>query len=76
MSRGNPIVQMRVDEEFLAMIDEALASRNEHSREAPWTRSDWLRQAALDKLAHIQRSKVKKRKGNQATTEESKGANS
>ena len=73
MSRGNPIVQMRVDEEFLAMIDAAIASRNEHSREAPWTRSDWLRQAAMDKLAHIKRSKAKKRRNEKSATSEDMG---
>jgi hypothetical protein len=73
MSRGNPIVQMRVDDEFLQRIDEAIESRNKHSREAPWTRSDWLRQAVLDKLSHIARSKGKKRTGDKSTHAEISG---
>lgn len=76
MSRGNPIVQMRVDDELLQKIDEAIESRNEHSREAPWTRSDWLRQAVLDKLSHIARSKAKKRTGEKATQAEIPGGQS
>lgn len=66
-------MQMRVDKGILAMIDEAIASRNEHSREAPWTRSDWLRQAVLDKLNHIAGSRGKKRTGEKATKAEIPG---
>lgn len=62
MSAGNHITNVRLDEEMLTAIEAAIASRNKRSKQAPWTLSDFIRQAIQDKLDHTARGNGTKRK--------------
>jgi len=59
MSKGTKIIPVRVSKQIENEINEAIISRNNVTREACWTRSDFIRQAINDKLAHIRRSRKK-----------------
>jgi len=61
-SRGNPTLQVRVSPLFISQIDARIAQRNEHTREEPWTRSDFVFAAILEKLDHMKRSNERKKR--------------
>lgn len=50
MSRGNTILTFRIDGGLQEDMELAIASRNEHSREAPWTTTDFIRLAIREKI--------------------------
>lgn len=54
MSKGSPIVPLRIPEEVLAEID-AKVSRSLASGNDPHTRSSWILAAIREKLAHLKR---------------------
>lgn len=57
MSRGNKIVLVRIDPATLARIEARMKSRNETTREAEWTLSDYIRHCVAADLAHVARAK-------------------
>lgn len=57
MAKGNQVIPVRINPEILALINEAIASRNERTSDIPFTLSQWIRAAIMEKLAHLQRSK-------------------
>lgn len=50
MSKGNPIVKVRIHLDDLAEIVAMLESRNANTREEVWTISDWIRSAIAEKI--------------------------
>lgn len=62
MSKGNPIVPIRIPKDLLDKLDEAMFFSGERRREGEWTRSSWIIQAIKDKLAHRARSNNKDRR--------------
>lgn len=62
MSKGNPIIKLRVSREKLAEIMSAIDSANVSRREEEYHVSSWIRAAIEEKLAHLKRSKRKKEK--------------
>ena len=56
MSKGSPIVPLRIPAELLARIDEAIKSANHNRAEAEYNRTSWILHAISEKLAKRQRS--------------------
>ncbi len=61
MSVGSKIVNVRFEDAFMDRIHEEIERRNEASREAPWSLSDYIRNAVREKIAHADRSRGQKR---------------
>lgn len=59
MSKGTQIIPVRVSKELLNEINLAINSRNRLTRDAEWSRSDFIRAAINDKLCHIRRGRKK-----------------
>lgn len=57
MSKGSKNVIVRFPDDLLRLVGEAVSRRNDNSRGAEWTLSDWVRAACLDKLKHAARSR-------------------
>lgn len=62
MSAGNKICPIRIPPELLEAIQDAINSRNEKTREEPWTRTGFIITAIREKLAHRERSNRRKAK--------------
>lgn len=56
------VVPVRLSDAMIAAIESELARRVNNPLCAPWTKSEWIRQAICDKLAHAERSRRKRRK--------------
>lgn len=65
MSKGSPIIPLRLNEIHLREIDAAIKATNKRRSLAPYTRSSWIRAAIEDRLQHIQRSRKAKAKARQ-----------
>jgi hypothetical protein len=62
MSRGSPIVPIRIPVDLLAQVD-AYVARSAHTRPGePYTRSSWIIKAIEDRIAHARRSSRRGRK--------------
>lgn len=62
MSKGNKIIRFRVTTEMRADID-AAAARSTLNRDLGYTSlSDWIRACVQEKLQHLKRSKIKRKK--------------
>lgn len=61
MSKGNPIVPIRMSPGLIAQIDSLIASANKLRRGAPYDRSSWITAAIKEKIAHRERSKKVKK---------------
>lgn len=59
MSKGNAIVNLRVEDSLLERLKEEVAQHNEKSSDAVWTISDYVRKAVLEKIAHSDRGRKK-----------------
>jgi hypothetical protein len=57
MSKGSPIVHVRVDPALLHCLDSEIAKVNKRRSEAPYTRSSFILAALRDKLKHLFRSR-------------------
>lgn len=57
MSKGNRIFAVRVDNVLLELIDETIQRRNTWTRGIPWTFSDFVRVAVLEKAKKMKRSR-------------------
>lgn len=62
MSKGNRIVPVRISAEMMSAIEASIESLNVRAGPNHWNVSDWIRQAILDKLAHMQRSRRPRRR--------------
>jgi hypothetical protein len=63
MSKGTKIIPFRCPGGLEEDMEIAIDDRNERTREAPWSRTDFILKAIREKLDHMQRSRAKKRKG-------------
>jgi hypothetical protein len=66
MSRGSPVVVVRVPRALLAAINEAVGSANYHR---PWNfydRAKWLRRCVEEKLAKLARGRRPRRRPTRA----------
>jgi len=61
MSAGNKIVNVRFDDSAYARMTEEVERRNGASRDAVWTVSDYVRNAVLEKIAHSDRGRGRKK---------------
>lgn len=68
MSKGNPIVKVRVPRDVLAEVNNAIDSHARRSSREPHTMSSWLLDAIKEKLAHIARSKKSSAKRRRSET--------
>lgn len=62
MSKGNRPIKARVSQDEWDAILKCIARRNERSREAPWTASDFVRVAIQEKLSKMRRSAAPRRR--------------
>lgn len=63
MSKGSPIIGLRLPpEEYQALVD-AIASNNESRKESPYDFSSWIRAAIRERLAKQARSRSKRKGG-------------
>lgn len=68
MSKGSPIIPIRINQIDLDRINAAIAQVNKRRRFAPYTRSSWIMSAIQDKLAHMTRGqKARSKKTGQAS---------
>lgn len=56
MTKGNPVLLVRVERELHEQITECIQRRNRRTREEPWDMSKFIRVAIRDKLAKMKRS--------------------
>jgi hypothetical protein len=59
MGRGTPITPLRLSEELLGRIREAIDSANERRTDEPYDLTGWIRQAIEEKLKHRKRGTKK-----------------
>jgi len=64
MSRGSKIVPVRIPDEMLAEVQEAVDSQNFHTKGVPLRVSEWIRKCIEVKLKHLKRSRKYKRIAN------------
>ena len=57
MSKGSPIISVRIPEPILAKLDKAMDRINTRRKDMPYTRHAFILAAIMDKLAHIERSR-------------------
>lgn len=57
MSRGSPVVCMRLTESFLSEVDQRIKEINTRRKGSPLTRSDFIFEAILEKLNKMERSR-------------------
>lgn len=56
MSRGSPLVSVRIPAELLELLDHAVARSVDTRRDGPWTRSSFIVAAIEEKLKKMARS--------------------
>jgi hypothetical protein len=56
MSRGSPLVSIRIPAELLELVDQAVARSADTRRDGPWTRSSFILAAIEEKLKKMARS--------------------
>ena len=57
MSKGSPIIPIRIHQSDLDRIEAAVRSSNQRRREPPYNRSSWIIAAITEKLDHIARGR-------------------
>jgi Arc/MetJ-type ribon-helix-helix transcriptional regulator len=57
MSKGSPIIKLRLPAEVLAMIDEQVAKSVGYSFDEPYTRSSWVRACIMERFEKYRRAK-------------------
>lgn len=60
MTKGTTKYAIRIPIALVNEINTAVAQRNMKSAEAPWTFSDFVRQACMEKVQKMERSRGKK----------------
>jgi hypothetical protein len=59
MSRGSPLLTIRIPTELLGLVDDAVARSVHTRRDGPWTRSSFINKAIQEKIAKMARSSGK-----------------
>lgn len=62
MSKGSPIVKLRLPGDLQAQVEQEIERTNCNRAAEPFTVSTWIRAAIVEKLAHARRSRCKKSK--------------
>jgi hypothetical protein len=57
VSRGSPVVPIRIPVELLDRIERQIRQRNHHTHEEPWTLSDFIRVSVERNLSKMCRSR-------------------
>lgn len=57
MSKGSPIIPIRIPAEVLASMDLTIVQRNTYTHNEPWSRSSFIISAIKDKIAKMERSR-------------------
>lgn len=57
MSKGSPIITLRIPAELLANVQVVVAETGANCKGEPWNLTTWILQAIKDKLAHQQRAR-------------------
>lgn len=63
MSKGSPVVPVRIPAELLEQVNAAVEEINIRRIDEPLTRNGWIVRAMKDALAKRKRSATRKRKG-------------
>jgi hypothetical protein len=63
MSKGTPLVVIRVPEDLKIEVEAVIEHRNWNSREEPWSFSDFVRIALREKIAKMARCRGKSLEG-------------
>lgn len=63
MSKGTPLIALRVNDAMINAIDAELARRNNVRLDPELNRSSWIRAAITEKIRHIERSRRSPKKG-------------
>jgi hypothetical protein len=61
MSRGSPILQLRVSEDFVLALDVIIAEMNKRRKTKHVTRTSFIWAALQEKIRHMERSKKTRR---------------
>jgi len=59
MSKGNPIVQIRLEPSTISKIESSIHSSNLRRQDSPYDLSSWIRHAIKEKLDKLARAKKK-----------------
>jgi hypothetical protein len=59
MSKGSPLIAIRLPGDSLQQLDDLIAANNAIKRGEPWTRSSWIRDCVVDKVFHQWRARFK-----------------
>jgi hypothetical protein len=59
MSKGSPLIAIRLPGDSLQQLDELIAANNATKQGEPWTRSSWVRDCVVDKVFHQWRARFK-----------------
>jgi len=71
MSKGNPIVPIRIERPILMEMEAVIRKRNENSPNAPWTRTSFIVTAILEKIMHMERSRKKRKRKSKSPKQDS-----
>lgn len=66
MSKGTKVYPLRLPIDLVELVCDTIDRRNNNSKQPPWTLSDFLRQAIVDKLRKMHRSRTGCRDANKA----------
>jgi metal-responsive CopG/Arc/MetJ family transcriptional regulator len=55
MSKGSPLLTIRIPAELLQLVDQAIARSVDTRRDGPWNRSSFIVKAIAEKLAKMAR---------------------
>lgn len=61
MSKGSPVIPLRIPQTLLNEMEIVIAQRNTLTLNEPWSRSSFIVAAIREKLAHMERSRSKKK---------------
>ena len=70
MSKGSPIVQVRIEPGLLHCIDTEIQKLNLRTKGEPYNRSSFIVKALKDKLCHIFRSRKEGKRPKKTLTEQ------
>jgi hypothetical protein len=62
MSKGSPVIPLRVPPEVLALVDGAVERSQTARRAGGWSRSSFILEAITEKLAKMKRSRTWRKK--------------
>lgn len=58
MSKGSPVLRVRIPPALLAEIDRIIARTADSRPDGPWTRSSFILYALRERLSHMERSRA------------------